>query len=454
MARAPRTPRATFNVEPENTPIEEALINDQQGVAGDLTEILESLRDFDQGSIKGILYRKPNNGIGRFEWIEEITPPFDMTAMFTEMKERFGGGDFQLRIFAGGRIRKNIDFTIVKERQQLVAPQNKSDDNMALIMQMMMNSQMEAARESRAAADRQMQMMMQMQNQSAENARNSMTAIVSMMTAGMSNGPKMADLIPLLAAKEGGGSNLKEMVETLAVLKGLTDPAKESAFNADDIVGSVLKVAGPVAGAIGRAASGVMERRGAQTPQNQGQPIQLQEQTGQPLEFPTLPNPTPQTHALPAPAGGPAALIALIRPDVNYFFGRRHDVELAAEAVYGVISAALDSGQVTENDLNDMVTAFMGSPDWIGELAGSGIDLRADPAWAQAFIFALVSEHTNAAADFESGGEPFADEGNDDRGRASGGDSNPGANGQAGAPGLHINESATTRGDADNAGLQ
>lgn len=448
MARAPR---ATINpgmVEPRTDPLDEAVIIDQEGIAGNLTEVLEKLSAYDSSSIKGVLFQKPKNGVGKFEWIEEISPPFDMSGIMQELKERFGGGDFRLSIFAGGKVRKHIEFSIVREKTTLVAPPKTGDDNMMMFMQMMMNNQQESARESRAAADRQMQMMMQMQNQSSENSRNSMTAIVTMMTAGMGNQPKVTDFLPMMMNKGESGS-LKEMVETLVALKGITEPAAPG-FDADNIVGSVLKIAGPVAGAIGKAASGVMERR--QQGQQQSQTIQLQEQPTS-LEFPTLPGPQAQnpTQALPAPVGGPAALIALIRPDVNYFFGRRHDVELAAEAVYGVISAGLDSGQVTESDLNDMVTAFMGSPDWVGELAGAGVDLRADPAWAQSFLFALVAEHTNAGSD--PGGEFDPDQGNDDFRRPNGGGPDLGADGQAQPPGLNLDEGASIGCEPDNGGI-
>lgn len=439
MARAPRT----ITITPRETdPIEEAVRDDKFNVADALAIELEKLGGIEQGTIKGILYKIPVPN-GKYEWIRDVYPPFDMSDIMQSLKDEFGGGDYALRLMAEGKVRKTLHFSIMRTTTSLVA--NKRDDSSDMLgMFQLMSAQQQAAS---AAQMQSTQGMMQMMMQQGQQSNQMM---IAMITAMMGNQGKPADMLPLItamtASKDNGG--LKEMVETLAVLKGLTDPAKESAFNADDIVGSVLKIAGPVAGAVGRAASGVMASRrqqGEGAPQ--GQPIQLQDQPT-PLEFPTLPNPThaalPSPVTAPGPAG-PAGLIALIRPDVNYFFGRRHDVELAAEAVYGVISAALDSGQVSEADLNDMVTAFMGSPDWIGELAGTGVDLRADPAWAQAFLFALVSEHTNAAADFES------DEGDDDSGRADGRGADLVADGQAQSPGLNGDEGATTRGDADNA---
>lgn len=437
MARAPRrSPNSPGFFEPQADPLDEAVIIDQEGIAGNLGEVLEKLSAYDQSSIKGVLFQKPKNGIGKFEWIEEVAPPFDMSSIMQELKERFGGGAFRLSIFAGGKVRKHIEFDIVREKVNLTVPVQKDNNDGMLTMFQMMNAQ------SQASADRQMQMMMTMQNQSREASQQNLTMMVTMMTAMMGNQGKPTDMIPLIAAmKEGSSSGgMKEMVETLVALKSITEPATPSGFDADNIVGSVLKIAGPVAGAVGRAVGNMRPQpRGAAADTGEAQ---IYEPNPGQLELPQA----PQQHALPSPTenGGEPGLnrlLALIRPDVNYFFSRQHEAGLAADAVYAVIEAGLEQGAISEDDLNVMVSAYFSSPDWLAELAGHGIDLRSRPEWAQQFLMDLVAVHTDAL------------QGDDHSGGQGGSGDDALANGEARAPRLESPEGATTGGQPDDDGI-
>lgn len=392
------------------SPLDDAVLLDQASIADNLTGILASLEGYDQGSIKGVLYRKPQNGMGKYEWIEEVAPPFDFSSMFSDLKERFGGGDFQLRIFAGGRIRKNVDFSIVKEKTPLTVVPPKDGGDTMMLFQMMMQQSAEANRQSQAAADRQMQMMMAM-------SQNSTQMMVGMVSALAGNREKMTDFLPLLMREEKGGG-MKEAMETLVAAKSLFAGSGDASpgFDADDLVGSVLKIGGPIVGAVGKAFA---ERRQAGEAQPAHAPADVH--TSSPLMI--------SAPATPA-ASSRFPILDLIRDDVLFMFGRLHDPERAAEVVFDT----LDKHQVAEDDINALVAAFGISPDWLGELAAEGIDLRSNPDWAQQFLSALVALHADLG-------------GNDEPGqRDEGGEADTGPDGPAGARRLSANGGAEPRG--------
>lgn len=411
MARRPRAPR----IEPEEEfvvdPINETVLQDRAETAVDLSEILDALRGYDQGTIKGVLYRKPLASGGKYEWIEECVPPFDFATMFAELKDRFGGGDFQLRIFAGGRIRKNVDFSIAKEKNPLIVEKKDSSDTAAMF-QMMMNMQMEAGREARAASDRMMQMMMQSQQTTTQ-----------LMIAAMGGREKAADFIPLIAAMKGdapSGNPMKEAIETLTAAKGLFGGNDGGGFNPDDLVGSALKVAGPVMAAVGKA---VEQRRGqaaedaGQLPAPQPGPLMLAGGGMNAAHDPAL-------ASLAGPSRYP--VLDLVRDDVLFMFRRGHDPQRAAEVVFDTI----DAHNVSDDAINELVLAFTTSADPLADLAAEGIDLRSRPDWAQGFLTALVALHADAGG---SGDDP-------QRGGGSGADA--GDHGQAGAGGLAADRSS------------
>lgn len=396
MARRP------IVIHPEQTdPLDDAVSDDRLNIADDLANALEALRPADQGSVKGILYRVPA-GNGKYEWIREVYPPFDMNGIMQALKEEFGGGDFCLRLMADGKIRKNINFAIVKDKTPLLAPQGfGGGGDMMTMFQMMMSMQNQSAQAAQAAADRQMQMLMASNQQSTQ-------MMLGMVTAMTGNREKMSDIIPMFAAlkPDNPGGGMKEAVETMVLMKGILngDPEKPG-FDADDIVGSVLKLGGPIVGAVGKAFS---ERRGTAT-----NPAPVYE-------------PPPESGQLMLPQSAPPSesgnlVLDTIRDDVLHCFRRGHDPERAAELVYDTIEAA----GVTEGQINELVAAFAVSADWLGELAANGIDLRGNPEWAEQFLQALIRVHSDAV----SGSDDFEGQ---ERGAA-----NPGAHGAAGAGGLN-----------------
>jgi hypothetical protein len=400
MARRP--PGGQFTVEP-NDPLQDAVNADRENVADALLAVLDQLGSVDQGTIKGILYRIPIPN-GKYEWIRDVYPPFDMSEIMVSLKEDIGGGDYALRLMAEGKVRKTLHFSIMKDRTPLVS-EKKSDSSeiMPLMLQMMQGS-----------ADRQMQMMMQMNQQSqamfAQMNQSQQQMMATLIPAMMGGREKTSEMLQAFAAMQprdtGGG--LKETLELLTVSKGLFSPGEEKpGLDMDDLVGSGLKLAGPVIGALGKAFSA---RGGAAI-----NPAHIVPEAQDYTEGPA-PLMLPHGDATQFP---PHPVLDLIRDDVLYTFSRNHDPERAAELVFDT----LDAAQVSEDQINELVAAFAVSPDWLTELAGYGIDLRSRPEWASAFLAALVAIHSNAI-------EP------DDSERGSGDAADVANNGAAGAGGL------------------
>lgn len=409
---APR--RRTTIIEPmEEDPIAQVMLTDQEAIADELSEALGTLDQVDQAKVKGTLYLV-ERGTNKYQWIKDVYPPFDLSNIMNELKDETGGGDFQLRITATGRrgVIKNINFSIMKDRHPMVTSAPKEDNSRDMFM-MMMNMQMEAGREARAAAERQMNLMMEANRQTT-----------SVLVAAMQGGTKATDLIPLIAAMKTDppkANGMGEMLEVMKSAKSLFGEGGGPAFDADDLVGSAVKLGGPILQAIGRAAG---ERRQAPA----ANPADYQAPTG-PL---MLENPAPRS-AVALPMGNPTGtgarmpsrfpVLDLIRDDLMFMFERGHEADRAAEVVYDVI----ERNNVGDEQINDLVGAFIAAgPAWLDELAGEGVDLRRDPAWADEFLSQLAAIHGDA------------ERGPDDTARPRGNGLDAEAHGQPGAGGLAL----------------
>lgn len=378
MARRPRTTL----IEPDiMDPLDDAVMADKEETATDLAGVLEQMRGYDTGDIKGVLYKVPRGG-GKFEWIEEVIPPFKPNEIMETCKERFGGGDFQLRIFAGGKIRKNVNFSIAQDRAPLVAPKGESNDLVALLIQ----------QSERGKSDMLQMMTMMMQQQTAASERamsmqaNQTQMMVGMMTAIMGGQAKPTDLLPLIAAMREGkaeGGGLSDTLELLKTAKGLFAGGEGGGgLDADDLVGSALKLAGPVVGALGRA---VQSRQEA----TQAVQVQAMDYTAQPGPL-QLPGAAPN----PVPVEQPATthpVIELVRADVLFMYGRGYDPELAAEAVFD----RLDAAGVDEGAISELVAQITASGQPWEALAAYGLDFRGNLAWGERFFATLVQLHAN-----------------------------------------------------------
>lgn len=382
--------RRAITINPDNIdPIDGAVQDDRMSIADQLGEVLEGLSGIDQGSIQGILYRIPVPN-GKFEWIRDVYPPFDLSDIMRSLKEEIGGGDYALRIRAEGKIRKTINFSIMKERNhQSLMTKDTNNDGMMTMFQMMMAMQNENARASQAAADRQMQMMMQSNQQSTQ-------MMLGMVTAMQGNREKMSDVIPLFAAMrpepvQSGG--MKEAIETLVSAKALFSDSSGSGGAGFDPEGSMIengvKMIGPLIGGVQR----MLENRRAD-PQQQIQ--QVQTVTPVPEQVFSLPaNPSP-----PVPSASPYPVLDLIGPEVLFLFQRGRSFELAAETAMALI----DEAQVPEEQINELVAAFTVSSDWIADFAKYGVDLSSNRGWADGFLNTLLQLYTDTDGELPDSG--------------------------------------------------
>lgn len=382
----PRRPRTTI-IEPDETdPITGAIIEDTAATADQLVDILEQLRGYEVGDIKGVLYKVPKGG-GKYEWIEEVAPPFKPGEMMEMLKERFGGGDFQLRIFAKGRIAKNVQFSIAAERSPLVAPDTGKADTMTLF-QIMMAQQADARRDSQAAADRQMQMMAQQQATTMQMFATMSQQTTALMTAAFGSREKISDLAAVLRPPQ-EGNKLTETLEVLKTAKGLFAGSEGGGFDPDDLVKSAASLAGPVIAAAGRY---VQERR--QTPQVEG------------MDYTALPAPEGQLMLPGVPPAEPAPgvqfhpVISVIRDDVLFLQSRNANVELAAELVL----ERLEENGVTEGQVNELVAQVSQAPDPWAALAALGLDVRGNIVWAARFLQALSELQADPGGDADDTG--------------------------------------------------
>jgi hypothetical protein len=408
-------------------PITEALIKDVQGLAGDLSDVFAALRGYDVSEIYGILFKKPD-GVrigyqGKYQWIEDLTAPFDFTEIYTSLKARFGGGDYRMTIMCKGKTVKQHEFSIYGPSISLAAPGAPLPANDAMKPGDMLALMMTQAAEARREAQDQQRFFME--QQSARDARlmNTLGIVIPILAPLLlGNREKLSDVVALMQSNK-PDSNLKETVETFAALKTLFGGEGGAPggmdFNPDDLVGSIGRLAGPVLAAAGRAFNGREAPR---------EPLALPEGDGL-LHLPGpaagfAPNPSP-------PTGGPSSpVLDLVKPHVAYFFNAHLDPGLAAEAVSDIMVRA----QVTEADLNALVAAFTLSADWLADLAGQGLDLRSDPAWASEFLRELVANWNDRHGDGDGSDGPGGRAGDDadDAGPrparvALNGDSQPGA---------------------------
>lgn len=382
---AGRTRRAPQGDEIVN-PIDETMFLDAQGIAGDLGEILDALSGFDSGAIKAILYRKPSNGIGKYEIIEECPLPIDMSAIVSDLKERFGGGSYQLRIMAQGRVRKNIDFDIVKEKTPAVQQKNDSMGEMFPLLITMMNG----------SADRQMQMMMQMSQQTqamfAQMNQSQTAMMTALVPAMMGNREKASDIIAMVSALKGDDKGgMAGIVETIKAVREILPGSEGGGFDPEgSLIENGLKLAGPVLGALSRN----LEARRDAAPQGFAPPAPVH--VAPRIAAPVAVEPAHVISvAEPVAPVEPHPLIAEIADDVLAHFKKRRDPDFAAEMVYDLIAERPNLGA----EIDELVAAFTVSTDWLSDLAAQGLDLRAAPEWANAFLQGLIGQHAGIDGD-------------------------------------------------------
>lgn len=390
MARQPRrmTPEAFMrNIEPD--PLSDAVFTDTLGIAGDLGDFLEQLKSFDVSSIKALLYRKPASGVGAFAYLGQVPAPINMDQVMEFLKDEYGGGEYRVTVFAGGKTRKQIEFPIYGASKPLKTPNSggggaangelRTADLLTFMVQMQENARREAAEMRQAQAEQ------AREDRERDRDRQSamwqaVAAIAPVALPLLMNREKLSEIVALMNAGKEDKSNLKDTVETIVLLKKAFGGDSNGAdFNPEDIVGSLARMAGPVIGAAGRAF-----RNGGAQPHQEAENTSAE---AAPLILPTMAR-EPQT--LPPPASDVPPVLALIRPHVAYFYGAQLDPSLAADAIVDIMVRA----NVSDGDLNELVAAYTLSTDWKADLAASGLDLRGNPEWADDFLSELVAAWT------------------------------------------------------------
>lgn len=378
------------------------MLADEASIAGELEGILAATAGFEISQIKGVVFQKPANGQGAWSWCDDVYPPWDLSKLFSDMRERFGAGFYQLRIFAAGKIKKNVDFSIAKEKATSAIPvvAAQPGNQFSELISLMMTQQ-------QAAADRQMEMMMASQRSTTDL----LTAVLPALAGGggRDHGSSTSETIALITAlqdRKGGSGGLKETLEAMAAFRTLLGPqeAPEAAagggFDMEDLLTSGGRLVGPAMKALGDyvnrnrggGGEGAVASASLTAPPSGGDQLAL------------------------AAAPSRWRIIDLVRVDVTYGFERGHDPEKIADLVYDVIEA----NKVTEEEINDLAATFAFSPTGLDDLAREGIDLRARPQWAAQFFQALAAIHSGETDDLSGG---------------SGGAPDSAANGTPGAPG-------------------
>lgn len=386
---------------PVSRPLDQTVLNEEQSVADKVARIMEDLREFDEDKVRATVWAKLGNATGPWKNCDDVGLPLDVPAVMADMRERFGAGDYEIRVTALGRIVGNILFSLAKEKTALAAPAappQPTSMSMAEVFAMMMSLQAEGRRESLAAAERQMGMMVEAQKSQTQL----LTAIMGTRDGG--GGTSVADTIALVAALQGGGKSggMKEMIEGLAALKSLSEGGS-GRNDDDDEGGGRFDVPGLLqdgARMLGPAVRGLadMVTRG-RGPSALAAP-QLQEDVppvphGGHLHLGApQPGPTVEAAAEPVPPRPPSRypVLDLVRADVLWCYERGYDPERAAEVVYDVIAA----NRIPEEQINALGAAFSLSASPLDDLAAEGLDLRARPQWAGQFFAALQSVHADA----------------------------------------------------------
>lgn len=373
---------------------------DPEGLAASLAALRDKLEAYDPTSIVAIAFKKPpENSLSRqYQLLGRWPSTTDVDEIIDTLKARYGGGEYRITFMGDGKLVGHHEFAIFGEPITPGAAAKPANDAFGGgdFFKMMMLQQSEAAA-------RQLEFT-RLENERRDRAAERHSALIGTVLAGAmpallpilmgSNREKLSDVIALMQNNKGGKGDLKEMVEILVLLKGLTgDGDKPPGWDPSDVMGSIMGalpgIARAAGGAFGAGAKGAQADGGEAPPASDGQLYLEAPAPGAPVALPTP--------IVPAAEGDRDPLVKFLAPHVLYFFRapgtytspdgkRRQDPGLAAEAIADMMA----SEGVTEADLAGLVTAFSLSADWQADLARQGIDLREDPQWAEHFRAELV----------------------------------------------------------------
>lgn len=378
--------RRTQVIEEDLDPVEGTLLEERQRQASSLSEALEGLDEFESTGASFKVYKMPRGGGTKYEWCMDIQPPFDSAELLTYIKDKWGPGDYCIRVYVsgpGGGSKAQRNFSIAQELR--VEKPQASDLGMKeflpLMLQMMQSNQ--AAQQQ--SADRQMQMMLAMMTNNQQAMAQAQQAQATMLTAVLGSKEKPAEILASLAPfmpkeKATGFGEFAEMLKTAKELMG--------GNTEKDLTETLIDGAA-------KALPALME--GLRPPP---QHVQLSDITRQPGGNGVSGRPMIEAPSMETPVNTRFPVLSLIRQDVLFYFTRGMEPDFAAEGIFEV----LQKSNVTEADLAGVVIAFQSSANWLDDLAAEGIDLRTNPVWATEFLNGLVAlyrgedDHTGGSA--------------------------------------------------------
>jgi hypothetical protein len=383
MARTTRLIRETS----EPDAVDDVLAEETTRAAGQLGDALDSLSEFASEGTSFKVFKLPS-----FQWCKDLDPPLDSSTLLEEMREEFGAGNYCIRVYMTGRkgCAAQRNFSIAPFRKVATPPVTSDAITVKDLLPLLLERHAPAApafdigafmAAQTASADRQMNMMATMT-----------TAMMTALTGGRESPTALLSAIAPFINRPPSGA--EEFATTFQLVKGLL-PAPAGGGEEDSIAGLVVKGLSPVLPDIAKGftdlAAGfrqnVAERQGAAVVET-------------PVDYTRAAAP-----AATLTAEGRFPLLAALRADVLFYFERRLDPEIAADGLWAVLtSERFAAAGFKEDDLVPIVaTLNAAGPAWLGELVREGIDLRADPAWAQRLLNALIAIYRGDVDD--SGGD-------------------------------------------------
>lgn len=407
--------RRIVTVEPMDDAISRAVEGDNEASGETVADLLSDLRGALTDETKVLVYKKPIRG-GQWEYLNTLSPPINVDNVLDELKGEYGGGEYQLRIFANGRVAKAKLVNISGPPKMPGTASERQRDMSSELIPMMMSQQT-------ASSDRQMQMMMAMMTQQSQAADRQMQMMVTLLPALM--GGKTDPLAMVQAIMSMKPDKENSLADTLALITAAKNLVSGEPPGEESLLQTGLKMFGP---ALANAAASMPQQQQAPAPAPQPmlenpQPRYVSSPGGgQPFGMSGGNVPGPRGHGGMYVSDAPIPtvmaslpylsdpVLSVIGQDVLFFAARQYPPDIAAELTLNLIEKA----GVAENDIMALVVRFTTSPDWIADLATQGIDLTQQRQWAGEYLDELVAQYTDNG------------EGDDDTSGGSGGESHAG----------------------------
>lgn len=416
----PRTTRTIREVS-EPDAVDEVLAEENTQAAGQLGEALDSLSEFASAGTSFKVFKMPS-----FQWCKDLDPPIDSSTVLEEMREEFGPGNYCIRVYMTGRkgCAAQRNFSIAAFRKTATPAAAAASDQLTLrdLLPLLLD------REKGGGLD--MAAILTAQSASADRQLNMMTSMMTAVVAAISGGKEsptamLSAMAPYINRPESG---VEQFATTFKMVRELLPPVAGGGEE-DSIAGLAIKAITPSLPEIARGFSDL-----AAGVRGRAAPAEAASVVTAPTDYTRE-----AASAATLTAGARFPLLAALRADVLFYFERRMDPEIAADGLWAVLtSPRFAQAGFKEDDLVPIVATLNASgPLWLDELTREGIDLRADPAWAQQLLNALIAIYrgdVDAPGRGEGGqGDADGDGGAGPVGVAANADSKPGVAADKGA---------------------